>query len=444
MLTGGGNALRTHESQDFGNVGIGTTNFLADLRIRGTLSKFVPLGYHSVLEVDNNYAEFEVENNHISGFVANSFLVSRSNTDDKEDPNFNLKSYDFVVKGNGCTGVGFDNPTAQLHVRGITAEWLKSTIPHELLLVDIGNTERTVLVATKENRVGINKFDPSYELDVNGHTAISDNLYTGGNVGIGTQTPNNKLQVVGSGNFTVDLYVDGNLSIGTNNPQAKLDVRGDIRINKHDFYLREGTDPNHGLGWYGLGKDFATQTPDGPVLYGFAGGALGTRRFGNLEKIALQWDENGKVFIGQAASNLINDKNAFFIKGGMKILACNDDDDLIDVVKYDSLNSGNFTSNFRVKSNGHIFAREIKVTLQNFPDYVFNENYRLESLKSVKEFCRINHHLRGIPSETEVLKTGLSVGELEAKLLEKVEELTLHVIQLSERIENLECHADKK
>src|SRR5205085_3929184 len=68
--------------------------------------------------------------------------------------------------------------------------------------------------------------------------------------------------------------------------------------NNSNLWLRPGTDVNHGLGWYGSGKSFASNsTIDGPVLFGFAGGALGTEQFG-AEKIALNWTAGGFVGIG--------------------------------------------------------------------------------------------------------------------------------------------------
>ncbi|MFN8308813.1 MAG: hypothetical protein U0T73_02515 [Chitinophagales bacterium] len=396
-----GNAQRTYESADFGKVGIGTTNFFADLRVHGALTKMAPDGYRAVIEIDNQYGSFNVGDESYSGFLSNSLLVSRSNSDDPEDPSFHYKSYDFVVKGNGCTGIGFNDPTAQLHVRGVTAEWLKSEIPHELFLVDMGNRERTVLVATKDNRVGINKFNPTYELDILGKTRVSEDLYVGGAVGIGTETPNNKLQVIGSGNFTENLFIVGSVGIGTNSPQAKLDVSGDVRINKNEFYLREGNDQFHGLGWYGTGKPFASQTPDGPVLYGFAGGALGTRYLG-VDLCVLSWSHDGKVKIGEVSTP--GDYRLYVDKGIM----------------------------------AESFRCAIKTT-SDWQDKVFDNNYNLPSLDYVERFISLNRHLPAVPSAQDVVKNGIDLGNISATLLAKIEELTLYIIMQQHEIEELKC-----
>jgi hypothetical protein len=81
----------------------------------------------------------------------------------------------------------------------------------------------------------------------------------------------------------------GNLGIGTALPvDAKLDLEGNLRLNDYDLFLRTGTDRNHGLGWYHTAKPFGGATPDGPVLYGFSGGILGTKNGG--DRAALSWN----------------------------------------------------------------------------------------------------------------------------------------------------------
>jgi hypothetical protein len=69
-----------------------------------------------------------------------------------------------------------------------------------------------------------------------------------------------------------------------------------FRLNDSAVYFRAGTDLNHGLEWFGDAKTFAGVSIDGPILYGYAGGALGSRF--TEEKIALRWDANGNVGIG--------------------------------------------------------------------------------------------------------------------------------------------------
>ncbi len=92
--------------------------------------------------------------------------------------------------------------------------------------------------------------------------------------------------------------------------------------------------------------------------------------------------------------------------------------------------------------NGTIFAAGLKVKLAStgascFPDYVFEKDYKLPSLNKVEEFITANKHLEGIPSAAEVDKEGIDVVELEKKMLEKIENLYLYVIDLKKENEIL-------
>jgi hypothetical protein len=88
--------------------------------------------------------------------------------------------------------------------------------------------------------------------------------------------------------------------------------------------------------------------------------------------------------------------------------------------------------------NGTIGTKDVIVTNTGWSDYVFLPGYRLRPLSEVNAYIHANHHLPDIPTEAEVKEKGVSVGEMQAKLLAKVEELTLHMIQMEERNERLE------
>ncbi|WBV61636.1 DUF4200 domain-containing protein [Chryseobacterium camelliae] len=100
--------------------------------------------------------------------------------------------------------------------------------------------------------------------------------------------------------------------------------------------------------------------------------------------------------------------------------------------------------------NGLIHAKEVKVDLQNWPDYVFKKEYDLKSLSEVEKFIKENGHLPNIDSATDMVKNGAKLGEMNVKLLEKIEELTLYTIEQnkqlksqSEKIEILEEKLEK-
>ena len=88
--------------------------------------------------------------------------------------------------------------------------------------------------------------------------------------------------------------------------------------------------------------------------------------------------------------------------------------------------------------NGTITAKEVIVTNTGWSDYVFRPNYDLKPLSEVGAFVKEHHHLPEIPSEAEVKEKGVSLGDMQAKLLAKIEELTLHMIKAEERNRELQ------
>lgn len=93
--------------------------------------------------------------------------------------------------------------------------------------------------------------------------------------------------------------------------------------------------------------------------------------------------------------------------------------------------------NFSVNGAGQVYARKYTTTLSPIPDYVFSSTYNLMPLTELRSFIQTNHHLPNIPSAEELSSEPVDLGELERLLLEKVEELTLYVLELEEQINTL-------
>ena len=101
----------------------------------------------------------------------------------------------------------------------------------------------------------------------------------------------------------------------------------------------------------------------------------------------------------------------------------------------------NGNDEFSVDLNGYAWARKLTVTLNTFPDYVFAKNYNLMPLTDVEKYIIANKHLPNIKSADEyTTDKGVDIGELQTKLLEKVEELTLYVIQQQKQIDEFKQH----
>lgn len=209
--------------------------------------------------------------------------------------------------------------------------------------------------------------------------------------------PINQFAVPGFTALKVDK--EGTVTIGKNSISSipSLKVIGgahffeSVSLNDQTLYLRG--DHNHFLGFH---SSFAGQAMDGPVLAGYASGMLGTTQDGN--SFSLFWNKDGKV--GISTTNLAGDHKLYV--------------------------------------GGSILAEEVVVKLQNnWPDYVFDENFELLSLDKVEDFIKKENHLPGIPSAEDISKNGVEVGEMNAILVKKVEELTLYVIELNKEIERL-------
>ena len=111
------------------------------------------------------------------------------------------------------------------------------------------------------------------------------------------------------------------------------------------------------------------------------------------------------------------------------------------------------TSGFQlaVAGNEGIIAEKVTIKLESqWPDFVFEENYNLPPLEHVEEYINNIGHLENIPSTEDVKKNGIELGEMNTKLLEKIEQLTLYLIEqnkknkeLENRIKNLEGTINK-
>jgi hypothetical protein len=97
---------------------------------------------------------------------------------------------------------------------------------------------------------------------------------------------------------------------------------------------------------------------------------------------------------------------------------------------------------YKLDVNGSARANEIVVNTTG-ADFVFEENYALPSLTETEEYVKTNKHLPGVPSAEEMQKEGMKVGELQTTLLQKVEELTLYVIELKKENEALKAEMQK-
>lgn len=239
-----------------------------------------------------------------------------------------------------------------------------------------------------------------------------------------------------------DGLIDGNMGVGTTTPSKKLEVNGDI-LNKgilyQNTYSGQGSGA-HGISWYRpdyttwfnyMAPAGNTNAPSGTAAPSdIASGVSSWALRSNIENVP----NYGWIF--ESAVNgpgnvptvkfAINSNNGTFHSTGNGII---DGDMAIGTTE---------TKGYKLAVNGNIRSQEIKVENINWPDYVFANEYTLPSLKEIDKHIKEKGHLPGIPSAVDVKSNGVNLGEMNAKLLEKIEELTLHLIKMDKKIEHLE------
>jgi hypothetical protein len=270
-----------------------------------------------------------------------------------------------------------------------------------------------------------------------------------GNVGVGTlpslALPNYNLQLHGTTDYLYDNAANPNpvASINLwNEPEKQNNYTTKAMVNAGKSVSFGMTNTTTGFG-INDGTEFRLTQNNFSVINRENGNfTLGTKNafmtFSN---------ENSRVWIGgvndptsslYAKYNVMSNDNGIYIKSsilgkyGLKI-EVREASNALEVY-----NTSNTLKQFKVTGNGEVFARRYTTTLNNIPDYVFKEGYNLMSLNDLKTYVNTQQHLPNIPSEKEFQKEGVDIGELNRLLLEKVEELTLYILQLEERISKIE------
>ncbi|MGB0521703.1 MAG: hypothetical protein ACPGJS_02025 [Flammeovirgaceae bacterium] len=100
------------------------------------------------------------------------------------------------------------------------------------------------------------------------------------------------------------------------------------------------------------------------------------------------------------------------------------------------VNTLNLPTDYKMSVAGKVICEGIKVQLNaNWPDYVFDEGYELKSLPEVEAYINTHKHLPNIPPAEKVAASGVDLEKMNRLLMEKIEELTLHLIEQNKKIE---------
>jgi cytoskeletal protein CcmA (bactofilin family) len=215
------------------------------------------------------------------------------------------------------------------------------------------------------------------------------------------------------GTFRMAIHHNGNVGIGTENPIYKLDVDGDIQTG--NIVLQY--------------KSLITRKLNDNFLY--KDKQMGHYAFGWMPD---SWNTSGATLWQSAFGGI-----KFFTKGTFRVAIHNNGNMGIGVEnptrKLDV--NGDIKAN-NIYSNGTVHANEVKVEAIKWADFVFDDNYKLPSIQEVKAHIIEFKHLPDIPSEKQIQEEGINIAEMQSKLLQKIEELTLYIIQQDQKNKELE------
>jgi hypothetical protein len=248
--------------------------------------------------------------------------------------------------------------------------------------------------------------NPNIYFKSNGQTVANFRYYDSGNDHFQIQ--------VGSSLFpAINLSMDGKVGIGNIEPNNALDINGDMFINQKLF-----------------GSSFTIDLDGGDPLMPKR---ITSEKVGGSATIELQ--------TYCATNDRLQTRILLRGNGGNDIEFYDKDESEFVHFDGDTRSVGIGTINtfgYELAVNGTIGAKEVKVEISSaWPDFVFTDTYALKDLFEVETFIKKNNHLPDMPSASKVEEHGLNLGEMDSKLLQKIEELTLYMIEINKEVKSL-------
>jgi hypothetical protein len=307
-------------------------------------------------------------------------------------------NYNVIIGGEVKVGAAATTPTV-----------VGNDASNTIILADGQGTQRLLIGGSGVNigNVGIglgNNFIAQNRLELNGGLAGTSGLrfrsYTSASTPVASNGRVLTLNATGDVVLTTDVGSGGSTVIanGTNTTVTGTGVTGTpYRINAQNLYTNDGT----------LNTITTPSTTAGVRTVTMGNNNLFFNTFGSTSG-------NGRIYIGNTTL-------------------------------FPAITA---TSNYRLLVEGGILSERVKVALRNpttnWADYVFANDYKLMPLKEVEAYINENKHLPGIDSANELVKNGLDLGDMQAKQMAKIEELTLYVIEQNKTLENQKKALEKQ
>jgi hypothetical protein len=361
------------------------------------------------------------------------------------------------VGGNGIItgklGVGVTSPTKKMEIwDGITGRFTFSAA---------SCTSGYEVAQTIDNtgyKLNVGSAIRDYRISINGGDKLT--ITSAGYMGIGTTNPTQPLDVEKDANYQLRLGNNGGFgyNIGRSVSTGYLNFYGDQ--SSYNGYVFGGVNGTFmtikNNGYVGIG----TATPNYKLEV-----AGGVKTYGDIYgSTVLTFQDDSRFSVTQTEIPSLNTTAFSMPQYGIAAPGVGGSADLWiagnsgirmftggnAVPKITITNTGNMgigtnpDALYKLDVKGAVRATEIKVeSIDNFPDFVFEKNYELLKLSEVNNFIQKNGHLPNIPSAAEVKQNGVSLVDMQAKLLQKVEELTLYSIQQQELIQSLQTQIDE-
>ena len=376
-----------------GSVGIGTTSPGQKLSVAGTIESTL-----GGFKFPDGSVQTSAASGSTSAWTASGTNIYNANT--------------------GNVGIGTASPFSPLTI--------KTKGSYSLLITNALDTQTIFKVMEDTNGSGfLDLMDPNgaglgMRLRAKGNSFFTDN------VGIGTTGPGAKLELAGDGAGSSPAKIilretqSGLGALFLNSVRVSSGNRLDIGEGS-DTFLTVRSDADSGgttsPGNVGIG----TTTPNMPLVIKGDGSAnaVGFNDAANVQR--------GSIFVSSATLGLNASTKLYLTANGLGIT--------VDT----SGNVGIGTTDpgaYKLAVKGKIHAEEVVVDT-GWADFVFKKDYDLMPLEKVARHIEEKGHLPGIPTEREVKENGVSIGQIQSKLLQKIEEMTLYVIDLKKENEQL-------
>lgn len=223
----------------------------------------------------------------------------------------------------------------------------------------------------------------------------------------------------------LSILRNGNIGMGNTQPREKLDVSGNILVG--------GGSSTEGINALAIRYEDGSLSNWGSLRSSAASYmSFGVKADPNT---ADGWLSSNGTLNFSKVSMIMNDDGIRFLSSPAQIIAMNSPVTMNEIMK--------INPNGNALLQGKLEAKELKVTLTPTADFVFEENYDLPKLEEVAKHIKEKKHLPEIASAKVMEKEGVNVGEFQIKLLQKIEELTLYVIEQNRQLKDQQAKIQK-